>query len=96
MGTFTVEPADLRALSAQIAELASQLDTASRVRHQHDGIAGSARVDGALTGFFAHWSDGMAKLNRELEDISKRLAAAATAYDESDAAVLKATAASMR
>lgn len=50
----------------------------------------SAKLAGVLEDFLTNWSDGVARLEREVKDAADHLRAAAKAYEESDTAIAHA------
>lgn len=86
MATFTVCTDDLQALVSSLSGLAGELKQAGHVSLD-PGAAGNPRVESKLHDFFGEWSDGMNKIERNIEGITDRLSSAAQGYDETDEAI---------
>lgn len=80
MAAFTVDPTELMQLARRMDVLASDLASATTLRGTTTGIFGSGRVDGAMSSFISHQSDGLRALHTSIANGSQRVADAAAAY----------------
>ena len=86
MATFKVSTEDLRSLASQLSGLVGELGRAGQVVPDY-GAVGNPRVESRLQSFFSDWSDGLDKIERNLNEITQRLSGAGDEYDGTDQAV---------
>lgn len=82
MTTFYVSLDALGELAGRLQSLSGELRDAKGNAPGYGGQTGSARVDGALDGFFADWSDGLSNIDSNLDGLADKLSKSANAYSE--------------
>lgn len=67
-GTFGANPQVARAVSQELAQVRSEMDSMGRTFDGYHGATGSARIESALHEFFAQSSDN----RKKMDDLLKR------------------------
>jgi hypothetical protein len=89
LATFKVSTSDLRSLTSQLSALVGELGQAAQFSPDY-GAAGHPRVESGLQAFFSDWSDGLDKIESNINELTQRLSGASDKYDGIDQSVASA------
>ncbi len=88
MSTFEVTPGDLQGLAGQLSGLLGEISHAtSVVSSGASAAAGNGRLQAAIDGFLADWSQDLRETQEKLTELAARLQGAADSYSGTEASV---------
>jgi hypothetical protein len=86
---FTVSTDDLRSLVSQLSTLSGDLGQAGHFSPD-PGAGGDPGVESSIQSFFSDWSDGLNKIETNINELSQRLSGASDKYDGVDQSIASA------
>lgn len=89
MGSFAVSTEDLQALVSSLSALVDELGQAGSFSPDV-GSAGSPNVESSMQSFFSEWSDGLHKIQENIDEFTERLSVAAQKYQGTDSSIASA------